>query len=290
MIVLAPFELQCRLNERLVTAEAYALIRFQLERAVAESADVCVAPSRRFVENAVRTGAAAQGSRFVVLPEIEAVRGVGCGVGSALWLRHPGCSAAGAQHCLFCNGREAPSGGVTRPRRPDTSARRGVRAARRARGVVRGAARGTEVTWTIGRRNAEADAGEAMLFVPYCEDFFALGASLAAAVHGAPVLVGTGSAVGEPFEAAGVAVEPFPDVVARVQRAEVAMRRGDWALAGEWWEELRRAFPDHVSGYVRGAEALLQAGRLEEVKQAVSSCEAVRAFSRAPRGSCVQRR
>ena len=70
-IVLAPFELQRRLNERRVTSEAYAMIRFHQERAVAADADVAVAPSLRFVENALQTGAAVEGSPFVVLPELD---------------------------------------------------------------------------------------------------------------------------------------------------------------------------------------------------------------------------
>ena len=281
VIVLAPFELQCRLNERLVTAEAYALIRFQLERAVAESADVCVAPSRRFVENAVRTGAAAQGSRFVVLPEIEAVRGRS--------------DAASGRPCGFVIPDAAPLArniaffATVAKRRPE--ALRGpegrihlhVEACERRDALEALCAEqlgGTEVTWTIGRRNAEADAGEAMLFVPYCEDFFALGASLAAAVHGAPVLVGTGSAVGEPFEAAGVAVEPFPDVVAQALTdaaqgrralritARQADREASWS---RFFANLAPPRPAEAAGAPLVTVCVLHFNRPELVKQAVSS-------------------
>ena len=44
------------------------------------------------------------------------------------------------------------------------------------------------------------------------------------------------------------------------------MRRGDWSVACERWEVVRGAFPDEASGYARGAEALLEAGRLEETE------------------------
>ena len=70
------------------------------------------------------------------------------------------------------------------------------------------------------------------------------------------------------------------------QRGELAMRRGDWSLASERWSELRREFPDHVAGYVRGAEALLNAGRTEEA-EAVAG-EAVSRFPDEP-GGYVQR-
>ena len=44
------------------------------------------------------------------------------------------------------------------------------------------------------------------------------------------------------------------------------MRRGDWVEAVERWAALRAAFPEHASGWVRGAEALLQQGRLDEAE------------------------
>ena len=58
--------------------------------------------------------------------------------------------------------------------------------------------------------------------------------------------------------------------------AESAMRRGNWAAACELWEELREAFPDDASGYVRGAAALLEAGRPEEAEGL--ACEALERF------------
>ena len=47
-------------------------------------------------------------------------------------------------------------------------------------------------------------------------------------------------------------------------RAELAMSRLDWSLACELWGDMRRRYPDHPPGFIRGAGALLQAGRLEE--------------------------
>ena len=70
------------------------------------------------------------------------------------------------------------------------------------------------------------------------------------------------------------------------QLAESAMRRGNWAAATALWEELRLAFPDDASGYVRGAAALLGAGRLEEAE--ALACEAVERFPDRP-GGYVQR-
>ena len=65
-------------------------------------------------------------------------------------------------------------------------------------------------------------------------------------------------------------------------RAEVAMRRGDWALANAFWAELRGAFPNDASGYVRGAEALRSAGRVNEAE--ALACEAVERFPGLPEG------
>ena len=60
----------------------------------------------------------------------------------------------------------------------------------------------------------------------------------------------------------------FPDLAGgRVQLAEVAMCRQDWPLAAERWEEVRRAFPEHPSGYLRGAESLVMAGRLDDAER-----------------------
>ena len=93
--------------------------------------------------------------------------------------------------------------------------------------------------------------------------------------------------LGEAEGLACEAMERFPDRPGGcVQRAEVAMRREDWAVACERWEAVRGAFPDHASGYVRGAEALLNAGRLEETEGL--ACEAMERFPDRP-GGCVQR-
>ena len=64
--------------------------------------------------------------------------------------------------------------------------------------------------------------------------------------------------------------------------AEAAMRREEWTEASERWGELRLAFPDGASGYVRGAAALLGAGRLDEA--AALACEAVKRFPDRPEG------
>ena len=55
------------------------------------------------------------------------------------------------------------------------------------------------------------------------------------------------------------------------------MRREDWETACARWGELRGAFPEHASGHVRGAEALVEAGRLDEAEGL-----AVEAVSRYP--------
>ena len=70
------------------------------------------------------------------------------------------------------------------------------------------------------------------------------------------------------------------------RRAEAAMRREDWEAACALWGELRGAFPDHASGYVRGAEALVGAGRLDEAE--ALAVEAVERFPERP-GGYVQR-
>ena len=44
------------------------------------------------------------------------------------------------------------------------------------------------------------------------------------------------------------------------------MRRQDWNAACGRWEQLRREFPDHAAGFVRGAEALRGAERWEEAE------------------------
>ena len=73
------------------------------------------------------------------------------------------------------------------------------------------------------------------------------------------------------------AVERFPErFEARYHRAELAMRRHDWDVACKRWSEVRRLFPDDPSGFIRGAAALLEAGRLDECEPI--SREAVERF------------
>ena len=64
--------------------------------------------------------------------------------------------------------------------------------------------------------------------------------------------------------------------------AEAAMRREEWTEASERWGELRVAFPHDASGYVRGAAALLGAGRLDEAE--ALACEAAQRFPDLPGG------
>ena len=66
------------------------------------------------------------------------------------------------------------------------------------------------------------------------------------------------------------------------RRAEVAMHRRDWTAASVLWAELRGAFPDDTSGYLRGAEALRSAGRVDEAEGL--ACEAVERFPDRPEG------
>ena len=44
------------------------------------------------------------------------------------------------------------------------------------------------------------------------------------------------------------------------------MRRRDWERACTRWAEMHHAFPEHASAFLRGAEALLRAGRIEEAE------------------------
>ena len=53
-------------------------------------------------------------------------------------------------------------------------------------------------------------------------------------------------------------------------RAELAMSRCNWDLACELWGEVRRLFPDHPPGFIRGAGALLEAGCLEDCSSVAS--------------------
>ena len=226
VVVLEPFELQRRLNERVITWTPEALVLFQLERAVAAGADVCVAPSRRFVRNALGTGAAAGESRFAVLPEMAAVSAASAaGAERPAGFVIPDAAPAARNVVLFA--------AVAR-RRPD--AVRGVDGRIRLHvetaggtGALAALCRdrfgATEVAWTVGPRDTGTAGGDTVLFAPFCEDFFVLGGALAPAVGGAPLVIGEGAAPGEPFEAAGVAVPPFPDDVAAALSEAAAGRR-----------------------------------------------------------------
>ena len=56
----------------------------------------------------------------------------------------------------------------------------------------------------------------------------------------------------------------------------------DWTVASALWGELRRAFPNQVAGYVRGANALMQAGRPDEAEALAD--EVVKRFPDHPGG------
>ena len=226
VVVLEPFELQRRLNERVVTWQPAALVLFHLERAVAAAADVCAAPSRRFVQNALRTGAAAGGSRFVVLPELDAATAAdGAAPAPPAGFVVPDAAPAARNVAFFA---------TVAARRPaalraadgrirlhvETRATDGALTA-----LCRDRFAGTEVAWTVGPRAPGAASPSTVIFAPFCEDFLALGGALAPAVEGAPLIIGAGAAPGEPFEAAGVAVPPFPDAVAAALAAAAAGRR-----------------------------------------------------------------
>ena len=297
-IVLAPFELQRRLNERRVTSEAYAMIRFHQERAVAAEADVAVAPSQRFVENALQTGAAVENSPFVVLPELDE--------GGHPPEAAPGRPAGFVILDVAPLARNIAFFATVAKRRPD--------ALRDAEGRIRlmvaaqdrsGALAtlcgerfaGTEVAWTIDSSAPELDrgsdeprgpdrsAGAAWLFVPYCEDFFALGGVLAPALDGVRLIIGTGAAAGEPFEAAGVAVAPYPDAVATAI-AEAAEGRRALGLASraadreaQWKRYLDGLAPPKPAGDREGpaprvSVCILHFNRPEMAEQAVASAVA----------------
>ena len=215
VVVLSPFDLQRRFNEHLVTARPYALIRFQLERDAALEADLCIAPSHRFVENAIRTGAMAETRHLEILPAVE-IHGASppvplppssflipnvpplernIAIFAAVARRHPDVlrNADGNIH-LQVDAAPATDG---------------------IRAICRERFTGTDVTWSIGEHGTVAGDGHPVLFVPHCEDYFALGGALASVVRGTPVLLGSGTAVEEQFETTGITVPPFPDAIAR---------------------------------------------------------------------------
>ena len=97
-------------------------------------------------------------------------------------------------------------------------------------------------------------------------------------VRGAEALLRAGR-LEEAEAMAGEAVARFPDRSdGHYHRGQVAMRRRDWEGACARWAELRHAFPDQAAGFARGAEALMNAGHLEEA-EAVAG-EAVARFPR----------
>ena len=78
---------------------------------------------------------------------------------------------------------------------------------------------------------------------------------------------------------AGAAVRRFPNRPGWLHAPGRGVRccRGAWAEAVERCAAMRSAFPEHASGWVRGAEALLQQGRLDEAAELAG--EAVRRLS-----------
>ena len=85
-------------------------------------------------------------------------------------------------------------------------------------------------------------------------------------VRGAEALLAAGR-LEEAEALAGEAVSRFSERVGGyVQRAEVAMRREDWAVAVRYWEAVREGFPEEASGYERCTVALMNAGRVEEAE------------------------
>jgi tetratricopeptide (TPR) repeat protein len=50
----------------------------------------------------------------------------------------------------------------------------------------------------------------------------------------------------------------------RIERAQISMQREDWQTACDEWAEVRRIRPKKLIGFIGGAEALRQAGRIEE--------------------------
>ena len=78
------------------------------------------------------------------------------------------------------------------------------------------------------------------------------------------------------------ATERFKSLKVVRMLAELAMNRRYWPLACDLWRELRDRAPEQEAEYVRGAEALLNAGRLDEAEEL--ACEAVTRFPRHPGG------
>lgn len=68
------------------------------------------------------------------------------------------------------------------------------------------------------------------------------------------------------------ALRRFPnDGAPIVERAWLAHQQRDWNTAIALWEELRRRFPAQIAGYNGGAQALREAGRIEEAEAIVAA-------------------
>jgi tetratricopeptide (TPR) repeat protein len=63
------------------------------------------------------------------------------------------------------------------------------------------------------------------------------------------------------------AVNRFPDHSgAVIEQAWLANRRRSWATAADCWESVLRKYPDHPAGYLGGAEAYRELGRIEDAE------------------------
>jgi tetratricopeptide (TPR) repeat protein len=60
---------------------------------------------------------------------------------------------------------------------------------------------------------------------------------------------------------------PRPDLNTTLEQARQAMQRRDWLNAARSWETVRSLSPDHAPAYVGGANALRQAGRLDDAER-----------------------
>ena len=86
---------------------------------------------------------------------------------------------------------------------------------------------------------------------------------------------------------ARIAVKRFPNYPGGyLQLADLAMRRRDWEAACALWAELRYLFPNKTEGFVRGAAALIRAGRLDEADRVAR--DAVKRFPDHPGGHVQQ--
>ena len=280
VIVLAPFELQRRLNEGLVTSRPYTLIRFELERAVVQDADVCVAPSYRFVENAIEAGAASETMRFVVLPEIEV-----SGAKESVPVRYsvfiiPDVPPLERNIAFFAAVANRHPSAL---RDAEGKIRLSVAASDqdgKISALCRERFMGTSVEWTVCPNGEDCDPDGALLFVPYCEDFFAMSGALFPAVRRSSVLIGAGAAVGELFEPAGVVVSPFPDAVAKAIAEAADGKRALRVVASpanletpwiRFFQNLAPPEPAKFQGTPRVTVCLMHFNRPKLVEAALSS-------------------